>query len=112
MVGFADREFGTRRYLLLQRSRSVSAEERERGEDDVHFELNGQEHSDYGVVEHLELKRSVAEVRLAKDKAALLEIAPEVRVSFSVDGDQYAALVAMMRQLWSHRPTVLVVEEG
>ena len=110
MVGFADQQFGTRRYVLLQRTRDVSDEECARGENDVHFELDGQERSDYGVIDRVEVERGAVRIALRADKAADLEMDAEIRVTFKVNDRKYSQLVDGLRSLWEHNPQVLTIK--
>jgi hypothetical protein len=110
MVGFADQQFDTRRYVLLQRTRDVSDEERARGENDVHFEIDGQERSDYGVIDCVEVERGAVRIALRADKAADLEMDAEIRVTFKVNTQKHSQLVNGLRSLWEHNPQALTIK--
>lgn len=109
MVGFADQQYGARRYLLLQRARSVSEEERARGEDTVYLEVDG-ERSEYDAIESIVVERTAAMVVLQAESAARLKTDQEILVSFRNDDHEYSQLLDGLRALWEHRPEALVIK--
>lgn len=64
MVGFADQQYDTRAYVLLQRTLRPSGDDVRRGWDDVHITVDDETRSAYGGVKRITLfeKRVLIEV--------------------------------------------------
>lgn len=75
MLGFADDEFNTTQYVLLQRGLKPSQQDRDCGFDTAHIEVNSQLHSGYG---------GVVEARLQENRL-LLTLDPQAAADMSVD---------------------------
>ena len=94
LVGFADKEYQTERYVLLQRSKQISAEEEVLGQGEVHISVDDQDRSAYGGIEQLVLDQSGVRIRLDRDTAAMLATEDEILISF----DGQAADVLRLRK--------------
>ncbi len=64
MIGFADAEFATTQYLLIQRSLIPSQQDRELGHDRIHIEFDSQNQSGYGGVDAIRLEGTSLVVQL------------------------------------------------
>jgi hypothetical protein len=58
VVGFADDEFQTTQYVLLQRTLEPDEQDRKLGHDKVHVELDSQNRSGYGGIERIQMEGS------------------------------------------------------
>jgi hypothetical protein len=72
VVGFADAEFNTERYLLLQRGKSPQAQDVALGLDGYHVEVDDQTKSSYGGIKCFELFRDRAVVEFEDDASSVL----------------------------------------
>jgi hypothetical protein len=96
MVGFADEEYNTKEYVLLQRILNPSQEDKQHREDEVHIEVNDQRHSGYGGVRAIRLTRDSVTILLEPSIAEELRVESEIQVAISgTDLD----LEALMRSL-------------
>jgi hypothetical protein len=71
LVGFADAEFNTKRYLLLQRGKSPQAQDIALGLDAYHVEVDDQSNACYGGIKCFELFRDHAIVEFEDDALAI-----------------------------------------
>ncbi|HEX4965402.1 MAG TPA: Imm10 family immunity protein [Thermoanaerobaculia bacterium] len=101
MVGFADQQYRTEQYVLLQRSTDFSDEDRAFGEDNVHITIDDQSRSQYGGIRSIEIAPGLARIRLEKDSARFLNTDKEIVIRFSVSEPDLAALVSCLRALLS-----------
>ena len=70
LLGFADDEFNTKDYLMLQRTLQPSKKDRSLGQDKIHVELSGR--ATYGEIVQVQLGRGYMLLRLDNDTAAHL----------------------------------------
>jgi hypothetical protein len=85
LVGFADDEFDTNEYLLLQKSMKSDEQDKALGLDKVHITYKDDMCSAYGVVEKLILKSSSVEIFLDFDTSKELQIANHLIVEFPIN---------------------------
>ncbi len=103
IVGFADQEYDTRRYVLLQRSKHVSAEEELLGHGEVHIAINDERCSAYGAVERIILSESQVTIELDKDAAGSLGVNEKIAICFFKEAVDLLRLEADLKSLCSYR---------
>jgi hypothetical protein len=83
MIGFADEQFNTGEYVLLQRTLKPSEEDKRLGQDSVHIEVNDQRYSGYGSVGSITLSRELVTISLepATADGARTEIEIQILIS-------------------------------
>ncbi|WML46647.1 Imm10 family immunity protein [Neobacillus sp. PS3-34] len=82
MIGFADAEFNTKEYILLQKSLAPGEQDKELGLDEIHIEYNDQIHSTYGGILNVELNNDCIEIELDDHTARQLQTGKSICVSF------------------------------
>jgi hypothetical protein len=107
LVGFADKEYGTAHYVLLQRSKQVSAEEEALGQGEVHITVDDQDRSAYGGIERLVLDDSGVRIRLHRDTAAMLATEHDVVIRFQGQAADVVRLQKALQLLFAGRDDVL-----
>jgi len=102
LVGFADAEFNTRRYLVLQREKSPRAQEVALGLEGYRVEVDDQRNSCYGGIERFELFPDHIAVQFEDD-------------AFSAIGDRKTIVVGLAlrpKQLEQLRECLLKIFRG
>jgi hypothetical protein len=94
LVGFESEGGGSRRYLMLQRSREFDARDVALGMDAVYIERDGQRYSSYGGITRFELRRDRALIRLDAVTAGKLGGEAEFEVRFGLGDEQFEGLRA------------------
>jgi hypothetical protein len=107
LVGFADKEYGTEHYVLLQRSKQVSAEEEALGQGEVHISVDDQDRSAYGGIQHVSLDDSGVRIRLDRDTAAALVTEDEIVIRFKGHAADVVRLRKALQRLFGGRDDVL-----
>lgn len=99
VVGLADRKFGTRRYVLLQRAKSCTAAERQLGHDAIHIEVDGQQRGCYGSLRGVKVGPRSITIDLDPATAEVLGI--DSRIIFRTGGAEMdrPALLSALRGL-------------
>lgn len=97
MLGFADDEFNTTRYLLLQRTVEPDQQDRALGHDRVHIHLN--ERSAYGTIEETQLRPQGVIFRLAPGTAAMVSDSEAIEVTFDLTATKLKELADQLRLL-------------
>ena len=110
MVGFADQQYDTKRFVLLQRGKRISNRERALGQGDVHVTVDDQSRSMYGGIRLARFLETKLIIKLKKGCGRRLGTDEEIMIRFSADDTQRAELLARMRELFAHRPHTFVVE--
>ena len=108
MVGFADRQYDTQRYVLLQRAKNVSDEERALGQEQVHVTVDDQGRSMYGGIRAVLFDGNAVTIQLEEGCGRQLGTDEEIMIRLAVDDAQRAELLAGMKDLFAHRPVALV----
>jgi hypothetical protein len=99
LVGFADEKFGTRQYLMLQRSYEDDEQDIKLGMNTYHVERDDQAWSSYGGIERFELHRDRVVVRFTPIGAEQLK-AKGMDITFTIDGDQYRELTRRLESIF------------
>lgn len=99
LLGFADDEFDTTQYLLLQRTLEPDQQDRDLGLDRLHIELNDQARSDYGTVEDARLRRQGVTFRLDRTTAATVSNGESIEIAFDVTAARLQEIAEQLRRL-------------
>jgi hypothetical protein len=95
LVGFADREFNTSIYLMLQRAFEHDEHDEqdvELGMDTYHVEWCDQQNSGYGGISQFVLKPTGAEITFAPDAAEALDGMGRLSIFFQLAPSEHLAL--------------------
>lgn len=92
LVGFADREFDTNIYLMLQRALEHDNQDVELGMDTYHVEWCDQENAGYGGISQFVLGRDGAQIMFTPDVAHALDGMERLSISFRLAPSEYFAL--------------------
>lgn len=91
MVGFADDQFATSEYVLLQRTLAPKEQDRKLGLDGVHIEVDGPDNSGYDGIELIRLNRTDAEIVIGPKLLPFIGF-ESVHVSFDADDATFLKL--------------------
>jgi Immunity protein 10 len=111
MVGFADDQYDTKAYVLLQRDRNPSEEDRKAGEHKVHITVDDQARAAYGAIISATLHRNWLTLMLDKRQTTKLGTAEEIIIRFPAGVLEQGELVARLRDLFAEEPDVLKIAE-
>jgi hypothetical protein len=101
MVGFADSEFGARRYLRLHRAKSPQPQDVELGLDGYHVEVDDPNQSCHGGIARFELFPDRAVVALDDDAAAALGGRRAIVIAFALRAKQLDQLRAGLARIFA-----------
>ncbi len=101
LVGFADQEFDTQRYLQLQRSRNNTAQDRQLGLDTYYVERDDQLYSCYGGLEHCELHADSICFRFTEAGSKRLQLDGVLRITFAADSKTMTALKTQLSVIFA-----------
>jgi len=99
MLGFADDDFNTTQYLLLQRTLEPDQQDRGLGMDKVHIELNSQIRSAYGNVEEAQLRTRGVVFRLDPATAAKVSDGETIDVAIDMTASKMKEVAEQLRLL-------------
>ncbi|QDH69915.1 Imm10 family immunity protein [Marilutibacter alkalisoli] len=100
LVGFADSEFNTNIYLMLQRALEFDDQDVELGMDTYHVEWCGQESSGYGGISQFVLKTNCAEITFSPNTAETLDGLVRLFISFQLSPSEHLALRAALTSIF------------
>ncbi|MCL2309573.1 MAG: Imm10 family immunity protein [Proteobacteria bacterium] len=92
LVGFADHEFNTKTYLMLQRGFEFDEQDVELGMGTYHIEWCGQENSGYGGISQFLLERNCADITFTSGTAEALGGMERLTISFQLMSPEHSAL--------------------
>ena len=92
MIGFADRPFETRDYLMLQRAHEVDEQDERLGMAAVHVERNDQGCSCYGGIACFNLLRDRVRVTFDERGARSMDGHKEMEITFDLDEAAFVKL--------------------
>jgi hypothetical protein len=110
LVGFADAEFDTQLYLMLQRSFEDEQQDIQLGHDTYHVEWCDQGRSGYGGIDRFVLKRNFVEVIFSPDMAKTLGGLELLRIAIQMNGEARQALEAALSTVFRGSTCVEVVD--
>jgi hypothetical protein len=82
MIGFADNEFDTKDYILLQKTLNPSEEDVEAGFDEVHIIYNDESQSLYGGISKFYFTPNRVEITLNEDATEILNSSPVIVINY------------------------------
>jgi hypothetical protein len=82
MVGFADDQFDTEEYVLLQKSLCCDEQDKKLGLDKVHISYKDKSRSTYGGIEKFKLQDGIVEIVLNSEAAAELGVDQIIEIEF------------------------------
>ncbi|GIP24539.1 Imm10 family immunity protein [Paenibacillus sp. J22TS3] len=82
MIGFADDEFETSEYILLQKTLNPSEEDIEAGFDEVHITYNDESQSIYGGISKFHFTPTRTEITLNEKAAGILNSSPVIVIHY------------------------------
>lgn len=96
LIGFADNEFGTKEYVLFQKSLCI--------EDipilnKVHITLNSQDRSEYGGIVRIIISRKLMSIFLSEETARSLGVNDSIDIEYDIDEKRYHALISQFNKL-------------
>lgn len=110
LVGFADHEFDTQRYLMLQRALEHDEQDIELGMDTFHVEWCSQENSGYGGIARFLLKPDGAEVTLDAETSEALGGMEQLSIFFQLGPAEHDALREALIQIFEGSGCLVLVD--
>ena len=111
MVGFADHQYDTKSYVLLQRDKNPSAEDRAAGEHKVHITVDDQSRAAYGAILGATLGNDTMTLVVDERHAAQLRTDQEIVIRFPSASLAPAELAAKLRELFEQEPGVFRIAD-
>jgi hypothetical protein len=106
MVGFADDEYDTQEYVLLQRTLNPTDEDIEAGFDKIHITYNDEGRALYGGINKLRFTRNCIEITLVKEATEILNSQPVIEITFEQDKVDINEFQNHLLQLFSNEQGV------
>jgi hypothetical protein len=103
LVGFADDQFDTHEYFMLQLAHEFDEQDIRLGMDDVYIVRNDQIRSAYGGIIRFELMRDRVRVSLDERTAKKLRGGKEMEVQFDLDAEKFRELRSGLAKLFEGR---------
>ncbi|AEI42855.1 Imm10 family immunity protein [Paenibacillus mucilaginosus] len=107
LVGFADQEFETKEYILLQRSTVSDDQDKALGLDKVHITINGEECSGYCDIKEIILRSDSVEIILDDSTVKVLGVPNHVAIRFNAAVDQLQAIKNHLELMFQNEPGTL-----
>lgn len=101
LVGFADEQFGTKQYLMLQRSFADDEQDVRLGMNTYHVERDDQGWGCYGGIERFELYRESIQVVFDKTGKKCLGKLEGLEISFAVSGREFQKLKHRLKKVFA-----------
>ena len=111
LVGFADQEFDTQVYLMLQRAYEFDEQDHALGMDTVYIERDDQSQSTYGGIERVTLTPRALSLTLSTETANALGSETDLCIAITPNATELRALHAGLHQLCAER-VPLVIDVG
>jgi hypothetical protein len=99
MLGFADEEFNTTQYVMLQKGLRPNQQDREHGFDQLHIEVNSQIHSGYGGVVEAQLQENWLILKIDPQAAANMSVDDTIEIAFHVSMERLKEISNQLRLL-------------
>ena len=106
IVGFADRQFDTKRYLQFQRSRISDAQDQALGLDTYYVEKDDQSNSCYGGIESIDLHANTIALLLDDVGSQRLDLDKVVLITFDADDKTLGELRSGLATIFSGTDTL------
>jgi hypothetical protein len=101
LVGFADKKFGSRDYLMLQRAYIDDEQDISLGMNTYHVERNDQRWSGYGGIRTFELFRDRVIVTFTEKGAIEMGNVSSVEITFQVGAREFAELKERLERIFA-----------
>lgn len=101
IVGFADQQFDTKRYLQFQLSRTSDAQDQALGLDTYYVEKDDQSNSCYGGIESIDLYANKITLKLDEVGSQCLDLDKEVLITFDADDKTLVELRSGLATIFS-----------
>jgi len=99
MLGFADDEFNTTQYVMLEKDLQPSQQDLQLGHDKPHIEIDDQRHSGYGGVVKAQLQESQLALKLDPQAAADMAVDDTIEIAFHVQKERLKEIGNQLRLL-------------
>ncbi|NEW04878.1 hypothetical protein GK047_02445 [Paenibacillus sp. SYP-B3998] len=106
MIGFADDEFDTQEYILLQKTLNPNEEDMEAGFDKVHITYNGESQSLYGGIKKFVVTRNRIEIILNEEASEILNSQAVIEINYDQDKTDINEFQNYFIQLFSNEKDV------
>lgn len=100
MISFADDEFDTKEYILLQKLLVADEQDKEQGLGEVHITYNDEVRSNYGGILNVTLYKNCIEIELDNNTAKELQLENMIQVSFSQKDPNLAAVKKHLEKMF------------
>jgi hypothetical protein len=107
MVGFADDEFNTNEYVLLQRTLQPDEQDRSLRLDGVHLQVDSPDQSGYDSIKNIRVTPSGIRIELTPEAQSVFNCS-DVHIAFDMDGDRYSGLLAHLKHVVDERTPLTV----
>jgi hypothetical protein len=104
MVGFADSDYETRDYLLMQRPLAPSGLDPAPAADEIRIQRNDEAHAARGGIRSFDLFEDRASIEFEPAAAKQLAIAPQVVINFSTCSYKFREVRTHMQKLFAGHP--------
>jgi hypothetical protein len=101
LVGFADQEYDTQRYLQLQRAHVNDAQDQALGLDTYYVERDDQRNSCYGGIECCDLHADKIRLSFSDAGSRSLNLREPMRISFDIDEEKLNAVRILLATIFS-----------
>ena len=107
IIGFADDEFDTKDYVLLQKSLFI---------DDipmlnkVHITLNSENRAAYGGIVKIILSKKLITIILSKETASSLGVADSIDIEYAIEEKEFDSLISHLHKLNVEQEIVIEVK--
>jgi len=107
IIGFADDEFDTKDYVLLQKSLFI---------DDipmlnkVHITLNSENRAAYGGIVKIILSKKLITIILLKETASSLGVADSIDIEYAIEEKEFDSLISHLHKLNVEQEIVIEVK--
>ena len=101
IVGFADRQFDTKRYLQFQLSRVTGAQDHALGLETYYVEKDDQSNSCYGGIERIDLHANAISLKLDDMGSQRLDLSSVVLITFDADDKTLSELRSGLATIFS-----------
>ena len=100
LLGFADHEFETKEYLMLQRAFEFDENDVELGLNSYYFEINDQGCSSYGGIERFDVWSDRVRIAFEPQKALDLGIEPMLEIHFKLESEQWKEFKTFLENIF------------
>ncbi len=108
LVGFADDEYDTINYLMLQKALTFDEQDKEQGMDQVYIEFKDQSHSYYGGITRLEITDDSFIFGLEANTAKALDLPQSFTITISRKHKKLKSVLSYLDKIFKENKGVLV----